>query len=405
MTAPKVSIGMPVFNGARTLRESIASVADQTYTDFELIISDNASTDETADICREIARRDARILYQRHATNVGAAANFNHVFRQSRGEYFKWMAADDLIHPRFLERTVKVLDEAPPSVVLAFPLRRHISHDGNPVEGEPWLVNFRQRPTERLHDLDYAELVGVCGSRCPMFVFGLQRANAMRKTRLIGDYIAADVVYVAELRLTGRFWLVPEVLYAQRLHPETREVNQRLTPGGEAAWFGSRRVPRSPELRLLREQLEAIWRSDLAAPNKLVHTLDLRRHVALRTARSAKFLARRQGKALWRVWSKLSLEATRAHPQTLLPLRIWMLAGSIRTGNSVQAKRVLYGKSNQTELLTHAAGKLARRREEAADELLLSWLRAGPEPCRAAARAALLGEREDLLERLAEARV
>lgn len=110
-TIPKVSIGMPVFNGEQFIRKALDSVLEQSFSDFELIISDNASTDATEYICRGYAARDQRIRYVRQSTNLGAAANFKFVFGDARGEYFMWAACDDTRSPDFIELNVKYLSE------------------------------------------------------------------------------------------------------------------------------------------------------------------------------------------------------------------------------------------------------------------------------------------------------
>src|SRR5438270_1690210 len=104
----KVAIGMPVWNGEAFLSEAIESILAQTYGDFELVISDNASTDATAEICRSYAQRDARIRYIRQEKNIGANSNYNGVFRRSSGEYFKWAAHDDVLAPEFIYECVKL---------------------------------------------------------------------------------------------------------------------------------------------------------------------------------------------------------------------------------------------------------------------------------------------------------
>src|SRR5438128_3187989 len=113
LQAPSVSLGLPVFNGEAFLVQVLESILAQTYGDFELIISDNASTDATPDICRVYAARDPRIRYVRNATNVGAARNFNRVFQLSTGEYYKLANADDVCAPTLVERCVAVLDTHP----------------------------------------------------------------------------------------------------------------------------------------------------------------------------------------------------------------------------------------------------------------------------------------------------
>ena len=105
--APKVSIGIAVFNGENFLESALRSILAQTFEDFELIISDNASTDRTADICEQYASQDGRVLYLRQPANLGAQPNYNLLVGQARGRYFKWAAHDDMLAPTFLERCVE----------------------------------------------------------------------------------------------------------------------------------------------------------------------------------------------------------------------------------------------------------------------------------------------------------
>ncbi|MCA9267295.1 MAG: glycosyltransferase family 2 protein [Planctomycetales bacterium] len=98
---PKISIGMPVYNGQPYLVDAVESLLAQTFDDFELIIADNASTDETEAICHDFAARDQRVRYIRRPSNIGAAANFSDVMRQSRGEDFRWAGADDICRPDY----------------------------------------------------------------------------------------------------------------------------------------------------------------------------------------------------------------------------------------------------------------------------------------------------------------
>ena len=114
---PAVSVGLPVYNGERYLAEAIESVLRQTFADFELVISDNASTDRTAEICRSFARADGRVRYHRNEANLGALPNFNRVFDLGRGRYFKWAAHDDVLRPELLRRCVDVLEDNRDAVV------------------------------------------------------------------------------------------------------------------------------------------------------------------------------------------------------------------------------------------------------------------------------------------------
>src|SRR5262249_46193472 len=116
---PKLSIGLPVYNGERFLPKSLDHLLGQTFSDFEIVVNDNASTDRTSQICREYALRDPRIRYFRNDQNMGAIANFNRTFELSAAApLFKWAAHDDLHHTTYLENCIRLLDDDS-TVVLA----------------------------------------------------------------------------------------------------------------------------------------------------------------------------------------------------------------------------------------------------------------------------------------------
>ena len=126
---PRVSIGLPVYNGARYLHCALESLLAQSFDDFELVISDNASTDSTAEICKKFASADSRIRYYRQSENLGAAGNFNQAFKLSRAEYFTWAASDDVRHRTYLEKCVNLLDRQP-ELLWCHSLSSHIGPDG-----------------------------------------------------------------------------------------------------------------------------------------------------------------------------------------------------------------------------------------------------------------------------------
>ena len=126
---PRLSIGLPVYNGEDYLAHSLDALLGQTYEDFELIISDNASTDGTADMCQRYAKKDSRVRYVRQPQNIGLARNHDFVFQESCGDLFKWAAADDVYGQHLLERCVDALDECP-NVVLAHAWEAAIDESG-----------------------------------------------------------------------------------------------------------------------------------------------------------------------------------------------------------------------------------------------------------------------------------
>lgn len=240
---PRVSIGLPVYNVEKYVGATIESLLAQTFSDFELIISDNASTDETEAVCREYAAKDSRIRYYRQPVNRGAPANFNKVFGYARGEYFKWHAGDDLCAPAFLERCVEVLDRDP-TVVLSYPRAAVIDCRGNILADAPgsWRPSTGKEGVEcdsearQLNSPRPADrLRGVLLHTVWCYeLFGVVRTDAMRRTRLHRNSSSAGKVFVAEIALHGRCFEVPEVLFFNRRHAgqftmlTTAEAQQRF---------------------------------------------------------------------------------------------------------------------------------------------------------------------------------
>jgi len=140
---PRLSIGIPVYNGQEYLPELLESLLIQTFEDFEILICDNASNDRTGDICREFERRDRRVHYTCNERNLGAVANFNRVFEISTAPLFKWAAHDDLYHSDYLSECIRVLD-ANPDVVLAHSGTAFIDDQGRKLPFEE-----QRRPSSR----------------------------------------------------------------------------------------------------------------------------------------------------------------------------------------------------------------------------------------------------------------
>jgi glycosyltransferase involved in cell wall biosynthesis len=211
MTA-RVSIALPVYNGENYLSETLQTILAQTFEDFELIITDNASTDATEAICRELAATDRRVRYERLPENIGAAPNFNYAFTLARGEYFKWAAHDDRMHPDFLARCVAELDRDP-SCVLAYPRAHIIDEHGEPAER----LDYRMPTDSDDPAVRFTSLLR--GHKC-FEIFGLIRHSALAESSLIGEYSHGDGILLGRLALLGRFHEVPEYLFFPRRHPE-----------------------------------------------------------------------------------------------------------------------------------------------------------------------------------------
>jgi glycosyltransferase involved in cell wall biosynthesis len=210
MNVPKVSIGLPVWNGEKYLRMALDSILRQDYPDFELIISDNASTDATQSICQEYAARDARIRYFRNEKNIGASGNYNRVFELSRGEFFKWISHDDECAPSFLKRCLEIFESAPDDVVLVCSSSQMIDESGQLIRVSRLGMGSSLMPSQRLASL-------IARRDFPHALWGLIRSNTLRQTRLMG-IVRSDDILLSELALLGNFVEMPEGLQRWRIH-------------------------------------------------------------------------------------------------------------------------------------------------------------------------------------------
>lgn len=257
---PVASIGVPVYNGEAYLERALAALAAQTFDALEIVVSDNASTDGTEEIARDFVRRDPRVSYHRSDANRGAAWNFNRTFALARGRYFKWAASDDECRPELVARCVDVLDSGDPSIVLGYPKTVVIDAGSNVVgDFEDELALLEERPSQRL-----ARLLRTSTEYHP--IFGLIRTDVLRRTRLIDSFVASDIALLVELAIAGKFYEVPERLFARRFHTNTSVVAH---PGGpdRAVWFDPANRGRvvMPMTRLTAAILGSIHRAGLGA--------------------------------------------------------------------------------------------------------------------------------------------
>ncbi|MEM9379148.1 MAG: glycosyltransferase [Planctomycetota bacterium] len=269
---PCVTFGLPVYNGATFLEESLRSLLSQDYPEIRVVVSDNCSTDETAEICAAFAAEDERVSIHRTDRNVGAAANFNRVVELASTPYFAWANHDDLWDPSYVSKCVAVL-EADPEVALAYARSAKIDARGDVVDsllGELGLEGAT--PVERLrrfHDL-FIEVDrrggwhehAIEGLWIP--VYGVMRRAALARTQLIGPYIASDTILLEELLLHGRFHEVPEQLFFKRDHEE-RSMRASLSYDKRIDWFTGQKsgLLIFPRWRLFAERLRAVSRAPL----------------------------------------------------------------------------------------------------------------------------------------------
>lgn len=208
---PLISIGMPVFNSERHLRQALDSLLAQDYSYFELVISDNASTDGTQEICRQYAARDKRIRYIRNDRNMGMTWNMNRVRELASGEYFKWASSSDFVAPSFISACKSILDRQP-DVVLAYPLAQSVDGQGETIRDIlPETIDTRGLPT-----FIRVFVVIAKGQYYAVMNYGLYRTSALRRCRPVTTVIGNDQVTLMEISILGTIALVPEFLFFRR---------------------------------------------------------------------------------------------------------------------------------------------------------------------------------------------
>jgi len=276
--APILTIGLPVYNGARYLATSVDSILSQSFRDLELIISDNASSDDTEAIGRSLVGRDPRVRYLRNDANVGIAANFNLLVPLARGRLFKWATADDLLRPGFLARCVSTL-ESDQSVVLAYTRTEFVDEDGAPLDiVDPGWHLVSDDPSARLAEaLRAVHYVNAA--------LGVIRTDALRRTHLVPRYAGGDFTMMAELSLLGKFFEIPETLYVRRIHQGSTKGNT-----GNASWLrryygGARPGSRVAYWRLCGDRAKVVLRAGIPASRKLVLLAQLARTMITTRAR------------------------------------------------------------------------------------------------------------------------
>jgi glycosyltransferase involved in cell wall biosynthesis len=266
MAPPCVSIGMPVFNGERFLVRAIDTILGQEFEDFELIISDNHSTDGTQEIVRDAMRRDRRIRYERHDRNRGASYNFNRLLLLSDpgARYVKWAASDDEHAPKYLIATVGLLD-GDPGAALAHCATADIDEEGYFLRRRNQEVEAlaSHRPADRLRQL--VTLRHECFG-----AFGLIRREVACATRGLGAYSDADNVLLAEIALRGRMLHTDEVLFFRRQHPD-RSMSAFADARDRIAWFDPDRKAdiTFPKWKVGRELVRAVAEAPLTSTERM----------------------------------------------------------------------------------------------------------------------------------------
>jgi len=269
---PSIAIGMPVRNGEKYLEAALDALRNQSFNDFEVLISDNASTDRTAEIAESVCRADSRFRYRRQSENLGASGNYNYVFHHTNAPYFKWATHDDLLAPAFLEACLEALEADASKEVLAFSRVVRIDEAGTELGSYPRPVRRGgESPSSRLEALigpgDHQEtLLHMCFPG-----LGLIRRSALEHTSLIANMPRSDNLLLVELALLGGFAELEGELYLRREHDEGSVIAAEKAARGAdierqlAQWFDPKKGKKFPATvtRLGLGYLRAVLRTPM----------------------------------------------------------------------------------------------------------------------------------------------
>jgi len=261
---PLVSIGMPVYNGGNFIRSALESLLAQDYENFELIISDNHSTDSTQEICSDYMIRDKRIRYFRNETNEGAVRNFTRVFELSQGEYFMWAAHDDYREPNYIRLCVELMENNP-KVILCCSRIIAVNENGDAREIKENFHTIGMVPYKRFHKMLWANSCAI--------IYGLIRRNGLRKKNLFNNTIGSDNLLLAELSLKGEFYQFPLFLFRKRIR--SNNIFEKIKIILESNFPDSRQAFFSPFSKMAIEYFKLVHYSNLRGKEKILAYLDI----------------------------------------------------------------------------------------------------------------------------------
>jgi glycosyltransferase involved in cell wall biosynthesis len=264
---PKVSIGMPVFNSEKYLSQTLESILAQTWTDFEVILFDNGSTDQSQEICQAFQSKDSRVRYVRSSQSLSVASQYNRLVELALGDYFKWAAPDDLLAHNFLERCIAVLNREQ-QVVVCYPRTRLIDAADIVFGTYADELNLRSpQPHRRL-----GEFYGNQGLCHP--IYGLIRMDVLRHSGLLGEFPMADRILLSELALSGEICEIPAYLFLRRIHSD---FSARIHSTDSPYDINSKGKAQFIKWQHLMQYIKAIQRVELGVVEKVHCYLQLTR--------------------------------------------------------------------------------------------------------------------------------
>lgn len=256
---PLVSVGIPVFNGAATISRTINNILNQDYANLEVIVCDNASTDETWEIVCAFSKSDSRIRIMRNNFNRGSIFNFNRVFQESIGKYFMWAAHDDIHNSEFISSCVEALESDPQAVLCAPRMQMTLPGKNHPI----WVSSMSSFINKKDIRDRYKETLKHFPA---VSIYGLMRSDSLRRTNLMAPVMGGDLLAIQELSLQGHFIGLEEILFTRcgRLSWNTVDDDYRT-------FFGKQKMPGwySPFVVLSINQYWSLSRSSVPIREKI----------------------------------------------------------------------------------------------------------------------------------------
>lgn len=259
---PRVSIGMPVYNGEQYIEEALRTNLAQTFDDFILYIADNASTDRTEEICRDFAAKDERIVYIRNTQNYGASKNYSICFNPAKSEYFRWANADDTVEPTLIEQCIGFLDDNP-DYVLVYGKTKIIDLKGEFIENYDDMLDLHQQRASGRFKYFY-ENVGLSN-----VFYGLMRREALAKTALLQSYAASDINLIGELLLYGKYKELGDYLFNRRMHPGASSWDRADNEKQKEFWDPSKKSLQLNTFRKIYEYYKGVKKAPIGVLEKL----------------------------------------------------------------------------------------------------------------------------------------
>ena len=256
---PTLGIGLPVYNGGRYFAQTLECLRSQTFQDFDVLIADNASSDDTERIAKEVAAADARFRYVRHSHNIGSPANFRYVFSHSTGELFAWVAADDLYDPEFFATCIDLLRDNPHAAG-AFSAVRAVDAEGR--YGDLILEPVRcDDPDPAVRFGDLASFRQACLAH-----FAVWHRPVLAQTRLLLPFYGSDRLMLAELALRGPLVRDPRPMFFNRQHEQ--RISLQGSRSGNTGFFAGARPPSFLTWHYARQLWQAVQRAPLDAASR-----------------------------------------------------------------------------------------------------------------------------------------